>query len=62
MSRIVTVRQESNKNKTLSITLTKAVLEIVGSDKIKKGDKLAQWADADTGIIYLRKVEPNKKQ
>lgn len=48
----VTVRQESSKNDTLSVTLSKSVLDIL-YDKIKKGDILEEWADSTT--IYLRK-------
>jgi hypothetical protein len=53
---LVTVRQESSTNRTLSITLSKSVLEILGFDEIKKGDVLMQWADPTTKIVCLRKV------
>ena len=49
----VTVRQESSKNDTLSVTLSKSVLDIL-QDKIKKGDILVEWSDSTT--IYLRKI------
>jgi hypothetical protein len=52
----VTVRQESAKNRTLSITLTKSVLDILDFE-IKRGDILMQWADPTTKTIYLRKAD-----
>ena len=51
----VVVRQESTKNKTLVITLSKSVIELLDSEEIKKGDVLVQWADPSTKTIYLRK-------
>jgi hypothetical protein len=51
---IVTVRQESAMNKTLGVTLTRAVLDTLDC-KIKKGDVLVEWADPRTKTIYLRK-------
>lgn len=51
----VTVRQESSKNDTLSVTLSKNVLDIL-DDKIKKGDILVEWADSTTNTIYLRRI------
>lgn len=51
----VTVRQESSKNDTLSITLSKSVLEVL-DDEIKKGDVLVEWADPTTKTIYLRRI------
>ena len=53
---IVTVRQESAKNRTLSVTLTKSVLDILDFE-IKRGDILQQWADPATRTIYLRKKD-----
>lgn len=50
----VTVRQESSKNDTLSVTLSKSVLDIL-DDEIKKGDILIEWADPTTKTIYLKK-------
>ena len=57
----VVVRQESKKNNTLSVTLSKSVLDTFGHapeefQKIKKGDVLIQWADPTTRTIYLRKA------
>ena len=51
----VIVRQESSKNYTLSVTLSKSVLDIM-KDGIKKGDMLLEWGDPTTGTIYLRKA------
>ena len=51
----VVVRQESATNKTLSITLSRSVLEVLGLDEIKKGDVLLQWVDPTTKTIYLKK-------
>ena len=50
----VIVRQESAKNRTLSVTLSKVVLEKL-DDPIKKGDVLTQWVDPTTQTICLRK-------
>jgi hypothetical protein len=50
----VVVRQESAKNRTLSITLSKVVLESLDGE-IKKGDILLQWVEPMTKMIYLRK-------
>lgn len=52
---VITVRQESKKNSTLSITLTKGVISI-SETKIKKGDRLVQWADSQTKTIYIKKL------
>jgi hypothetical protein len=53
----ITVRQESSKNNTLSVTLSKSVLDILDDDKkIKKGDILAEWGDPTTKTIYLRRI------
>lgn len=52
---IVTVRQESKKNNTLSITLTKGVIGI-SETKIKRGDRLIQWADPESKTIYIKKL------
>jgi hypothetical protein len=51
----VTVRQESRTNNTLSVTLTKNVLEFMQS-KIEKGDRLLQWSDPTTKTVYIRKL------
>lgn len=56
----VVVRQESTKNRTLSITLSKNIIELLGDGEtgIKKGDVLAEWVDPTSKTIYLRKVSP----
>lgn len=51
----VTVRQESAKNNTLSVTLSKSVLDVLHNE-IKKGDILMEWADPLTKTIYLRVI------
>ena len=52
---IVTVRQESTKNNTLTITISKSVLNILDC-KIKKGDRLLQWAEPADRTIRLTKL------
>ena len=52
---IITVRQESIKNRTLTITISKSVLAILDT-KIKKGDRLLQWADCSDKTIRLAKL------
>jgi hypothetical protein len=59
---IVTVRQESIENNTLLVTLTKNVVFMASNgdrtQRIQKGDKMAQWVDPKTGIIHLMRLEP----
>jgi hypothetical protein len=57
----VIVRTESFKNQTLTVTLSKSVLQTLSSKdgdlEIKKGDVLIEWADPITKTIYLKKVD-----
>lgn len=52
---VISVRMESSKNKTLTITLSKAVIANLGME-IKKGDKVVQWADINNQTICVARL------
>lgn len=63
---IVVVRQESEENKTLSVTLTKNVIFMGSSgpgstDAIQRGDRLAQWVDPHSKVIYMVKLSEEQQ-